>query len=112
MELDFSTRKLRRQMESAAELKKAFGQLAASIQMRLGVLANASTLADVPRTPPVRCHELKMNLAGRFAVVLKDNWRLIFRPNHQPVPTREDGGIDSSRVTAIVIEGVDDYHGK
>ncbi len=65
-----------------------------------------------PRTPPERCHELKMNLAGRFAVVLKDNWRLIFRPDHQPVPTKEDGGIDPLRVTAIMIEAVDDYHGK
>jgi proteic killer suppression protein len=112
MDLDFSSKKLRRQMGSAAELKKVFGQLATPIQMRIGVLANAPTLADVPRTPPVRCHELKMNLAGRFAVVLKDNWRLIFRPNHQPVPTKEDGGIDPSRVTAIVIDAVDDYHGK
>lgn len=112
MELDFSSKKLRRQMQSAVELKRAFGQLAKPIQMRLGVLAKASTLADVPRCPPERCHELKQNLAGRFAVVLKDNWRLIFRPDHQPVPTKEGGGIDSSNVTAIVIEGVVDYHGK
>ncbi len=50
MELDFSSKKLRRQMESEAELKKAFGQLAKPIQMRLGVLANP----DFGGCPPAR----------------------------------------------------------
>ncbi|MFS2175627.1 system killer suppression protein [Rhizobium pisi] len=112
MELDFVSNKLRRQMESPAELQKAFGQLSRPIQMRLGILKNATSLADVPRTPPERCHLLFGHLEGHFAVVLKDNWRLIFRPNHDPVPKKEDRGIDLERVTAIMIEGVEDYHGK
>lgn len=88
-----------------------FGRLAKPLQMRLGVLKNAPTLADVPRDPPVRCHLLTGDLAGHFAIVLKENWRLIFRPDHDPVPTKEDQGIDLKKITAIVIEGVEDYHG-
>jgi toxin HigB-1 len=112
MDLDFVSKKLRRQMSEAAEMRKAFGQLAKPLQMRLGVLKNAPTLASVPRDPPVRRHLLTGDLAGHFAVVLKDNWRLIFRPDHDPIPKKEDGGIDLDRVTAIVIDGVEDYHGK
>jgi proteic killer suppression protein len=112
MELDFSSKKLRRQMSSGAEMQKAFGQLTKPLQLRLGVLVNAGSLADVPRNPPERCHQLVGQRAGTFAVVLKDNWRLIFHPDHDPVPLAEDGGIDLASVTAILIEGVEDYHGK
>lgn len=110
MDIDFASNKLRRQMESDSELQKAFGQLAKSLKLRLGVLANAVTLADVPVDPPVRCHLLTGKLAGSYAVVLKDNWRLTFRPNHEPVPVKDDGGIDLQQVTAIIIEDVVDYH--
>lgn len=112
MEIDFVSNKLRRQMESAAEMQKVFGQLSRPLQMRLGVLKNSTSLADVPRTPPERCHLLSGRLAGHFAVVLKDNWRLIFRPNHDPVPIKADDGIDLEKVTAIIIDRVEDYHGK
>lgn len=112
MEFDFANKKLSRQMSSAAEMQKAFGQLARPLQMRLGVLKNAATLADVPRVPPERCHALTNDRAGQYAVSLKDNWRLLFRPDHDPVPKRADGGIDLSSVTAIMIDGIEDYHGK
>lgn len=112
MQVDFASRKLGRQMSSAYELQKAFGQLAKPLQLRLGVLKNAANLADVSRDPPVRCHELTNNRAGQFAVSLKDNWRLLFRPDHDPVPKKADRGIDLSSVTAIIIDGVEDYHGK
>ena len=37
--------------------------------------------------------------------------RLVFEPNHDPLPRREDGGIDLDQVTAItVIWEVIDYH--
>lgn len=112
MELDFASRKLQRQMESEKELNKAYGQLAGPIKRRLGVLAKAPTLADVPVVPPERCHLLIGKLAGRYAVDLSGNWRLIFRPDHDPVPEKESGGVDLTKVTSIVIEGVEDYHGK
>lgn len=36
--------------------------------------------------------------------------RLILAPNDEPIPLKEDGGIDQDRVTAIVILDVVDYH--
>ena len=111
MDFDFSSNKLRRQLETTAQQDKAFGDRAKPIRLRLGVLKHAPCLADVPKAPPDRCHLLTGNWADHYAVVLKDNWRLIFRPDHDPVPKTEDGGIDTTKVTAIVIVAVADYHG-
>ncbi len=45
--------------------------------------------------------------AGNLSVPLS---RLIFTPEHDPVPRLEDGGLDWSQVTAIKIPGVKDTH--
>ena len=84
--------------------------MARTIMTRLAVLANAPTLATVPSTPPDRRHQLKEDREGQYAVDLDHHIRLIFVPNHDPVPRLEDGGIDIDRVTAITITEAADYH--
>ncbi len=74
------------------------------------IVQAAPNLAAVPTDKPVRRHLLKGNRAGQFAVDLVHPYRLVFKPNHAPVPLREDGGIDTERVTAITIIDVVDYH--
>ena len=76
----------------------------------MAVLKNAPNLSDVPATPPMRLHQLTGNREGQFAVDLAHPYRLIFAPNHKPLPTKEDGGLDRGKVTAIVILEVVDYH--
>ena len=110
MDIYFANRKLRRQLERERELKKAFGRMAGALKRRLAVLAAAENLAQVPVTPPERCHQLKGEWAGHFAVDISRNWRLIFRPAHEPLPLTADGGIDLARVTAIEIVAIVDYH--
>ncbi len=110
MEITFASRKLRRQMESGRTLQRVFGGRSKAIQRRLAVLKAARALADVPTTPPERCHRLTGDLEGHYAVDLKGNWRLVFRPDHDPLPLLPDGGLDLDRVTAIEIVGVIDYH--
>ncbi len=39
------------------------------------------------------------------------SYRLVFVPDHDPIPTRADGGIDRTLVTKISITEVVDYHG-
>jgi toxin HigB-1 len=110
MDLSFVSNKLRRELESARAIKKAYGERADKISLRLDLLYAAPTLADVPTEPPPRCHLLTGDYVGCFAVVLGGNWRLVFRPNHDPVPTLEEGGIDLRRVTAITVIEIVDYH--
>ena len=110
MEIDFATSKLRRQLESGKNLKKAFGDRARRIMMRLDVLEQAENLVDTPTDPPCRCHQWDRDWAGCFAVDISGDWRLIFEPAHDPIPTRDDGGIDRSAVVAIRIRAIVDYH--
>lgn len=110
MKIDFASGKLRRQLESDKELRKAYGDRANRLKMRLDVLEQASNLSDIPNDPPDRCHQLDGEWAGCFAVTITGNWRLIFEPDHDPVPIRDDGGIDRAAVVAIRIRAIVDYH--
>ena len=111
MDIAFSTRKLAKTFNSGSALAKQHGdRMARTIQIRLAVLKNARTLATVPTTPPERRHLLTGRRRGQYAVDLIHPYRLVFEPNHDPVPQTEDGGIDISEVTAIIIRGVVDYH--
>lgn len=61
---------------------------------------------------PGKCHQLRADRAGEFALDLWGPYRLIFVPDHDPIPRLSDGGIDRAQVTRILIKEVDDYHGK
>ena len=111
MDIAFSTRKLAKTFNSGSALAKQHGdRMARTVQNRLAVLRNARTLAMVPTSPPDRRRLLTGRRSGQYAVDLVHAFRLVFEPNHDPVPQTEDGGIDTSRVTAITIMEVVDYH--
>lgn len=110
MRISFASKKLCREMSSESEMRRAYGDRAKRMMMRLGFLKNAPSLADVPSTPPERCHPLTGEYEGLFAVDVNGNWRLIFRPDHDPVPVNEDGSVNRAAVTQIEIVGVRDYH--
>lgn len=111
MDIAFRTRKLGKTFNSENALVKEHGErMARTIQTRLAVLKNARTLAMVPTSPPDRRHQLTGRRSGQFAVDLVHPFRLVIEPNHDPVPRTEDGGVDTSQVTAITIMEVVDYH--
>ena len=111
MMIAFKNRKLEKTLNSRSLLERTYGKnRARAIMMRLAVLANAPTLAAVPHTPPDRRHQLTGDREGQYAVDLDHQNRLIYVPNHDPVPRLNDGGIDIDRVTAITIMEVTDYH--
>jgi proteic killer suppression protein len=55
-------------------------------------------------------HELKGDRHGQLAVNGKDPLRIVFIPDHDPLPLKPDGGLDWSRVTAIRITSIENYH--
>lgn len=111
MDISFASNKLKRQMEDEKAMDKAYGTLAGRMRLRLDVLRRAACLAEVPSDPPDRRHQLTGDRAGQFAVSLSGSWRLVFEPDHDPVPLLPDGGIDLAAITAILIIEVVDYHG-
>ena len=111
MDIAFRTLKLEKTFNSADALQKAYGKrMARTIKIRLAVLNTAPTLALVPTTPPDRRHQLRGDRDEQFAVDLVHPRRLVFEPNHEPLPRKDDGGIDTEKVTAITIIDVIDYH--
>ncbi len=111
MEFGFKSSKLGKELSEQKSMVRAFGDRAKQLRLRLSVLAQAPCLADVPKGPPDRCHQLTTDRKGHVAVVIKDNWRLVFVPDHDPVPTLPDGGTDETQVTRIKFIEVVDYHG-
>ena len=80
------------------------------IRQRLDDFDAAENLAVIGQLPGPRCEELKGNRAGHLSVRAHDGKRIIFRPMHEPVPVKPDGGLDWSAVTAIEVEAIEDYH--
>ena len=111
MKIVFQTSKLTKTFNSTSALQKAYGdRIAQTIRRRLAVLKNARTLSLVPTTKPERRHQLTGNRRGQYAIDLIHPHRLVFKPDHEPIPRKKDGGIDTDRVTAITIIEVIDYH--
>lgn len=111
MEIIFKTSKLRKIFNSERLLQAEYGaEMGRVIMRRMSVLWAARTLQEVPIKPPQRRHELKGRRKGQFAVDLKHPHRLVFRPNHDPLPRKPDGGLDLEAITAITILNVEDYH--
>ena len=92
-------------------MRAAYGKpLAERLQQRLAEFQAADTLDDISRLPPARCHELSQDRKGQLAVDLVHPKRLIFEPDHNPLPCKPDGGLDWSQVTRILVIEIIDYH--
>ena len=110
MDILFKERKFEKRCNQRSELVRAHGGRGAElIRARLDALRAATCLEEL-RNVPGRLHELKGNRKGQVSFDLVHPYRLIFIPNHKPVPSIEDGGMDWRRVTAVKILGIEDTH--
>ena len=92
-------------------MTKTWGPIQAKkLRQRLDELRAASTL-ETMRNLPGRCHELLHDRAGQLSLDLEHPHRLIFEPANDPVPRKQDGGLNWTAVTAVRILGVVDTHG-
>tara|TARA_R110000796_G_scaffold170560_1_gene287476 strand:- start:12680 stop:13096 length:417 start_codon:yes stop_codon:yes gene_type:complete len=110
VEISYKTKKLEKQLTSPRELGRSYGKLARKINQRLNDLKSAETLSIMRLLPAAHCHELSGINKGELAVNISPNYRLIFEPNHDPFPEKEDGGLDWESVTKIQINRIEDYH--
>ena len=113
MDISFKSTKLEKEFNEGKRLEKIHGNLRAKkIRIRLAELRAVISLYDFwpPKSGPSRCHELTGERKGQLSVDLDHPHRLIFVPNHEPVPQKPDGGLDWRQVTAIMITGIEDTH--
>ena len=97
-------------MTDPKEMVKTFGQMARKVNQRLKDLTDADNLAIMRAIPAARCHELTGNRKGELSVDVSGNYRLIFEPNHDPLPRKADLGLNWDEVTKIQINEIEDYH--
>ena len=110
MDLSFANRKLQKECESESALKRAHGKAGArKVMARLMDLAAATSLEEMRRLPG-RCHELTGDRKGQLALDLADGKRLVFEPAADPLPEKDDGGLDWAAVDAVRILEISDYH--
>ncbi len=101
--------------EDSSALQKKYGaDCTVRIIMRITAIRAAETLKDFwPSKPPARCHELNMGVRKKtfqLSMDLRHPLRLIFIPDHNPVPVLSDGGLDWGSITAVKIIAIEDTH--
>ncbi len=114
MDITFASTKLRKEMNEAKSMVRTYGPRQAKVlQIVLASLRAAGNLAIFapPYSPPHRCHELTGNLKGQLSMDLVHPYRLLFEVANDPVPLRQQGGLDWSQVTAITVIKVENTHG-
>ena len=111
IDISWSDRKLEKTCASDKAGQRHLGRQLEAREAPLASLEAAPTLTDMDGVPG-NCHPLRADREGQFAVHLWGRYRLVFEPNHEPIPLLDDGGIDKALVTNIVITEVVDYHGR
>ena len=110
MKLFCKNRRLEKSMSTLTAIAANYGTRAKLVNQRKNDLAAAPTL-ETMRTLGGNCHELTGSLKGKLAISISGNHRIIFEPANDPLPTKEDGGLDWSQITDITILDVgEDYH--
>lgn len=110
MNVDFASDRLAEFLQSSKALTREYGpENAKTIGFRLNSLHAADDL-QVMASLPGRLEELRGDRAETFSLRLKHGYRLIFAPKEPGSARRPDGTLDWSRVRAVIILEVVNYH--
>jgi toxin HigB-1 len=108
MDISFGDDKIQKLCEQSALAQRKLGAVGArKLRARMADLMAASSVRELTTGRP---HPLQGDRAGEFALDLDGGRRLVFKSNNDPIPRKEDGGIDWSNVTKICVTYVGDYH--
>ena len=111
MDIIFSTANLKKECCDSKLLQRRHGpERAQRIRRRLDELRAANNLEEMRFLPQARCHELHGDRAGQISLDLDHPYRLIIVPAHDPVPVRDDGGLDWLQITAVRILEITNTH--
>ena len=109
MQINYYDRKLHKLCENNREAVRRLGpDSAKKLQSRLSDIGAAACVQDLP--PVGNPHPLVRDRQGQFSIGLAGGKRLVFVPNHNPVPKKDDGSINWTLVTSVTIVFIGDYH--
>lgn len=103
MEISFKITKLQKACKDFSRAQKEYGeQIAKKLHQRLNELRSADNLYIISQIRSARLHELSGDRKGEYAVDLTGNFRLIM--------TAVNGKLELSKIEAVNLESVEDYH--
>jgi plasmid maintenance system killer protein len=110
LDILFSSNKMEEECCDAKVRRRRHGdERAKRLGRRLDDLRAAENLA-VMRGLPGDCHELTGDRKGLIAISLDGPYRLVMEPVGDPLPRNESGGLLWSRITAVRVLRIEDYH--
>ena len=108
VDIEFADNSCRKLCEQAKHAQKKLGpDCAKKLRTPLADLAAAASVAELVAGDP---HPLKGDRDGQFSVSLAGGVRLVFEPNHDPIPRLDAGGVNWRLVTKVTIVFIGDYH--
>lgn len=111
MEISFKSRRLSKEFSSDSFLVRRYGSTNTKVlALRLAAFGTAHSLQDLSNFGATNFHQLKGDRDEQFAVNLSGGKRLVFEVGHAEVPRKEDKGVELSKVTAVRIVEIVDYH--
>ena len=110
MDISYANSRIQKICTDARSAQKVLGKAGAQVlKDRLDQMIDADNLENL-RFAPGDWHELVGDRKGEIACCLMKRVRLIFAPANDPRPTKPDGGLDWSKVTAVMNLEIVDYH--
>lgn len=94
------------------KLQKCHGDTCARlIQKRMRDIMVAQNLTALRQAAYARCHYLGLGqYRDVWSVDVEHPYRLLFKPDHNPIPQREDGGHDTDKIDSVLILYIADTH--
>jgi len=112
MDIAFKKNRLEKCANKQSYAQTELGTLRAKkFLARLTELKAATCLSDLRNVPQADYHELTGDRKGEIACNVDHPYRLILLPAHDPIPKKEDGGLDWNKITAVLVTEIVNYHG-
>jgi len=110
VEITFGNKKLEKCANNDKLALKELGKRRAELYKdRLDDMKASLTLEDT-RNLPGNFHELTKNRKGQWSCNLDHPYRLIFKPNENPIPINKDGQYIWIEIVGVEIVEIVDYH--
>ena len=112
IDIRWADRKLAKAVASDSAGRRKWGQERWTLLRRRIATLEAVESLDQLEGLPGNFHPLRADRSGEFAASIGGSYRLVFEPDHDPLPLLDDGGLDRARVRRVVVTEVVDYHGR
>jgi proteic killer suppression protein len=104
LEVTYASKKEEKIITNERLCKRIYGSLSMNIRIRVAELEAASSLLDIPETPPPQRHKLTGKEAHCWALRVSRNFRIVLCPSGTYSLT------DLSSIVAVQILRIEDYH--